>query len=235
MTSEASVFGPLPSKRFYLTTPIYYVNGEPHIGHIFTTTLVETIASWFKIRGFDTIYTSGVDEHGLKVETTAKSKGFVPQDWCDQTTTVFLTAFEKFNLHFDDFVRTTSERHIKTSSEFWVILQEKGFIYKGSYQGWYSKTEECFVPENQVKEIEVGGAKKHINSEDGAELFWQSEENYMFKLSAFQDILLEWLEKNPNVITPSVYYNQVVQMIKGGLNDISVFSTKCQVGNTCSW
>ena len=211
-----------PTKPMLFTTPIYYVNGIPHIGHVFTTALTECLCSWYKLRGIDCVYSTGTDEHGIKVQTTAASKGFEPIDWCDKTSSAFKEAFDHFDLHPDDFIRTTEDRHREIVYKLWNILLEKGYIYEGKYEGWYSKREETFIPENQVQEQVVDGKTIHINSEDGAELFWQSETNWMFKLSAMEAPLLKWLEENPTVITPKPYYNQVKSMIQAGLNDLSV-------------
>ena len=220
--AERYEMSPAPEKKMYLSTPIYYVNGVPHIGHVFTTTLVDCLARWWKLRGIPCIYSSGTDEHGMKVQTTAAEKGFSPQEWCDKTSSTFFAAFKDFDLHPDVFIRTTEERHKKVATMLWKRLAEKGYIYKGLYEGWYSKREECFVPENQIVEVEVNGEKKHINQEDGAELVWSSETNYMFKLSEMGPRLLEWLDANPTAITPRCYYNQVRGLIVAGLRDLSV-------------
>ena len=165
---------PKPTKEVYLSTPIYYVNGVPHIGHVFTTTLVECMAKWYKLRGIPCIYSTGTDEHGLKVQTTAQAHNISPQEWCDQTSRVFFEAFEQFDLHPDVFIRTTEERHCKVATKLWNLLLEKGYLYEGKYEGWYSKREECFIPENQIREETIDGVVKHFNSEDGAELEWSS-------------------------------------------------------------
>ena len=219
---ERYQMAPKPTKPMYLSTPIYYVNGVPHIGHVFTTTLVECMAKWYKLRGINCIYSTGTDEHGLKVQTTAEAKGFTPQEWCDKTSKIFFEAFKEFDLHPDVFIRTTEERHIKVATKLWNLLLEKGYLYEGKYEGWYSKREECFIPENQIKEETVDGVVKHINTEDGAELIWSSETNWMFKLSAMQQRLLEWYDKNPTCITPKPYYNQCKLLVQRGLPDLSV-------------
>lgn len=219
---ERYEMSPAPSKEMYFSTPIYYVNGVPHIGHVFTTALVESLTKWYKLRGIPIIYSSGTDEHGMKVQTTAASKGVSPIEWCNKTSSEFQAAFDQFDLHPDVFIRTTEKRHEEVASTLWKILAQKGFIYEGKYEGWYSKTEEAFIPENQITEVVKDGVTKKINSEDGAELIWSSETNYMFKLSAMEQPLLDWLAANPNVITPRCYYNQVVSTIKAGLRDLSV-------------
>lgn len=219
---ERYAMAPKPEKPMYLSTPIYYVNGVPHFGHIFTTTLVESIANWYKIRGIDCIYSTGTDEHGLKVQTTAEANGVAPQAWCDKTSSQFRAAFEQFDLNPDVFIRTSDPKHVAVATRLWEILQANGYIYKGSYEGWYSKREECFIPENQIREEIIDGQKKVFNTEDGAELMWSSETNYMFKLSAMQEPLLDWLKHNPTCITPAPYYNQIKQMVKAGLRDISI-------------
>lgn len=219
---ERYLMSPPPEKPMYYSTPIYYVNGVPHIGHVFTTTLTECISSWYKMRGIDCIYSTGTDEHGIKVQTTAQANGVEPIEWCDKTSNAFREAFKHFDLHPDVFIRTTEDRHKEAVYKLWNILLEKEYIYQGKYEGWYSKREETFIPENQVQEVVVNGETKHINTEDGAELFWTSETNWMFKLSAMQQPILDWLNSNPDCITPRQYYNQVKSMVSAGLNDLSV-------------
>ena len=219
---ERYAMSPVPEKKMYFSTPIYYVNGAPHIGHVFTTTLVESLANWYKLRHIPIIYSSGTDEHGLKVQTTAAEHKISPQAWCDQTSKVFFDAFKEFDLHPDVFIRTSEPRHIEVATKLWKILQEKGYIYKGKYEGWYSKREEAFVPENQIEEKEVDGVVKKFNKEDGAELIWSSEENYMFKLSAMNQPLLDWMNANPTCITPKQYYNHIKKSISGELRDLSI-------------
>jgi methionyl-tRNA synthetase len=133
-----------------------------------------------------------------------------------------LSAFNEFDLHPDDFIRTTEPRHHVVATWFWEVLAEKGYIYKGTYDGWYSKTEETFVPDKDVQEVTVDGVTKHINVNDGAELTWSSETNYMFKLSAMRDAVLAWLDANPTVITPRCYYNNVRATLVAGLRDLSI-------------
>lgn len=228
---ERYKMSPPPEKKMYFSTPIYYVNGVPHIGHVFTTALVESLANWYKLRDIPIIYSSGTDEHGLKVQTTAQENGFTPQEWCDKTSTTFREAFKDFDLCPDVFIRTSEERHIKVATKFWEILASKGYIYKGKYEGWYSKREESFIPDNQIEDKVVNGKTIKINKEDGAELVWSSEDNYMFKLSAMKERLLNWLDSNPNVITPRSYWNHVRSSVAGDLRDISVSRLK----KTVSW
>jgi methionyl-tRNA synthetase len=219
---EHYAMSPPPAKKILYTTPIYYVNGLPHIGHIFTTTFVDTLVKWYRLRQIPIIYSSGTDEHGIKVQTTAQSNGYTPEAWCDKTVQGFLTAFDDFDLHPDDFIRTTEPRHLKIATALWEILAEKGYIYKGSYEGWYSKTEESFVPDKDVQEVTVDGVTKRINANDGAELIWSSETNYMFKLTAMRDAVLAWLDANPTAIIPRCYYNNVRATLVAGLHDLSI-------------
>ncbi|OHT00900.1 hypothetical protein TRFO_32279 [Tritrichomonas foetus] len=228
---ERYAMSPVPTKEMYFSTPIYYVNGVPHIGHVFTTTLVESLARWYKLRNIPLIYSTGTDEHGLKVQTTAQEKGFTPQEWCDKTSTTFREAFKEFDLNPDVFIRTTEPRHIKVATKLWEILAEKGYIYKGKYEGWYSKREESFIPDNQIEDVVVDGKTIKINKEDGAELVWSSEDNYLFKLSAMREQLLNWLYANQTAITPRCYWNQIKSFVQGELRDISVSRLK----KTVSW
>jgi methionyl-tRNA synthetase len=221
---------PKPTKPMYLSTPIYYVNGLPHIGHLFTTTLVECMAKWYKLRGIDCIYSSGTDEHGIKVQTAAEANGVDPKEWCDKTSKIFFDAFKQFDLNPDVFIRTTDEKHKKIAAKLWNLLLERGYLYEGKYEGWYSKREECFIPENQIREEVVDGVTKRFNTEDGAELEWSSEVNWMFKLSEMQQKLLDWYESNPTCITPKPYYNQCKLLVSRGLPDLSVSRTNVSWG-----
>jgi methionyl-tRNA synthetase len=201
------------AKRYYITTPIYYVNSVPHIGTALTTLASDVTARYQKMRGRDVTFLTGTDENGLKVMEAAQKAGEDPQAFVDRISQEFERIWSGLYIEFDDFIRTTEERHRKTCQRFFEILQERGFIYKGKYEGWYDVSTETFYKESDL----VDG-----KSPDGNPVQWVEEENYFFKLSAFQDQLLEHIERNPKFILPEVRRNEVVSFIKQGLRDASI-------------
>lgn len=211
-------------KPDYITTPIFYVNGAPHLGHVFSVVVADTLARWSRLSGRSCVFMTGTDEHGSKVMEAAAKKGLSPSQFCDDVSESFRSMFEKVNASNDDFLRTTQERHAKRVKKMWSVLKDKGFIYKGTHEGWYCKSDEAFVPETQLIRVESAESSTGAQwrTEAGHSVEWISEENYKFKLSAFQDKLLEWLEKNPETIYPPGRYNETVTEIKGGLHDVSV-------------
>jgi len=199
--------------KFYITTPIYYVNARPHIGHAYTTLVCDAVARRKRLLGFDTFFLTGTDEHGQKIERSASAAGITPQLFSDQVSAEFRKLFDKMNISYNDFIRTTEPRHKQGVQELWNLLQEKGFIYKGTYTGQYCVSDEAFVD----------GAKPGDPCPDcGRITETVSEENYYFKLSAFADRLLTHFEANPGFIRPETRRNEVIAFIKGGLRDLSI-------------
>jgi methionyl-tRNA synthetase len=210
-------------KNFYLTTPIYYVNDRPHIGHAYTSLACDIMARFKRLDGYNVKFLTGTDEHGQKVEKSAKDKGIDTQIFTDDTAKYFQELANVMNYSHDDFIRTTEERHKKTARYFWNILLEKGFIYKDKYAGWYAVRDEAYYSEDEL----VDG-----KAPTGAEVEWMEEESYFFKLSEFQDKLLEFYKKNPDFIAPKSRYNEVVSFVRGGkiykksaLKDLSISRT----------
>lgn len=203
------------SKNFYVTTPIYYVNGDPHVGSAYTTVAADVLARYKKTMGYDVFFLTGIDEHGQKVEETAKEKGFTPQEWTDKMAPRFEEMWNLLNISHDDFIRTTQFRHKKAVTKILKKVYEKGDIYKGEYEGKYCVSCETYVPENQI----VG---ENGCPDCGKELRLVKEESYFFKMSKYQDALLEHIEKNPDFILPHSRKNEVVSFIKQGLQDISI-------------
>lgn len=203
------------NKNFYVTTPIYYVNGEPHVGSAYTTVAADAIARYKKTKGYDVYFLTGTDEHGQKVEETAKQKGYTPIQWTDIMAPKFKNMWENLNINYSDFIRTTEERHIKAVKKILKKVYEKGDIYKGEYSGKYCVSCETFVPENQV----VNG--NHC-PDCGKELRIVKEESYFFKMSKYQDALLKHIEENPDFILPRSRRNEVISFIKQGLQDLSI-------------
>jgi methionyl-tRNA synthetase len=201
------------SQKFYITTPIYYVNARPHIGHAYTTLVCDAIARRKRMLGYDTYFLTGTDEHGHKVERSAAAAGKTPKQFADEVSGMFRSLFEKMNISNDDFIRTTDPRHKQGAQELWKRIQEKGFIYKGTYTGQY-----CVFDELYVDSVGPGAPCP----ECGRPTETVSEENYYFKLSAFADKLLAYYQQNPGFIRPDTRRNEVIAFVKGGLRDLSI-------------
>ncbi|HEY2393345.1 MAG TPA: methionine--tRNA ligase [Candidatus Angelobacter sp.] len=201
------------SKKFYITTPIYYVNARPHIGHAYTTLVCDAIARRKRMLGFDTFFLTGTDEHGQKIERSATAAGTTPQRFADEVSGLFRALFEKMNISNDDFIRTTEPRHKAGAQELFRRLQENGHIYKGTYTGQYCVFDELYV--------DVVGAGAPC-PECGRPTETVSEENYYFKLSAFADQLLAYYQQYPEFIRPETRRNEVIAFVKTGLRDLSI-------------
>ena len=211
----------MTSKNFYITSPIYYVNDVPHIGHAYTSIACDVIARFKRLEGFDVHFLTGTDEHGQKVEKSAKARGKNPQEFCDEVSQKFRELASTLNLSNDDFIRTTEERHKKCAQKFWEILEKNGWIYKSTYEGWYAVRDEAFYNEDEL----VNG-----KAPTGAEVEWHKEESYFFKLSAFQEKLLTLYEAAPDFIRPQSRFNEVISFVKGGLRDLSISRTSFSWG-----
>ena len=181
----------------YFTTPIYYVNDKPHIGHAYTSIAVDILKRFYDCRGLDSYFLTGTDEHGQKVERAAQEKNIDPQKFTDMVSENFKDLSNLLNLSNDHFIRTTAERHKKSVQNLWRVLLEKDEIYLSKYSGWYSVRDEAFVADNEI--VEKNGKK--YNS-FGSELSWVEEESYFFRLSKWQDKLLDFYKNNPNFIVP---------------------------------
>lgn len=209
------------SKTFYVTTPIYYVNDVPHIGHVYTSIACDVMARFARLDGYDVKFLTGTDEHGQKVEQSAKKAGLSPQEFVDKTSIVFRELGPLFQLSVDDFIRTTEERHCVGAKAFWTRLFDKGYIYLGSYKGWYSVRDEAFYAESDVKE---GKAP------NGSPVEWVEEPSYFFKLSAFQDKLLDYYKNHPDFVAPASRFNEVRRFVESGLEDLSISRTSFKWG-----
>lgn len=211
---------------FYVTTPIYYVNDKPHIGHAYTTLACDVLARFKRLDGFDVKFLTGTDEHGQKVEKSAEAFGVTPQALADQNSANFRELAKILGCTNDDFIRTTEPRHKVACQALWDRLVAKGDIYLGAYEGWYSVRDEAFYAEDELVKGE-GGAKL---APTGAPVEWVKEPSYFFRLSAFQDRLLQWYEDNPDCVAPQSRRNEVMSFVKGGLQDLSVSRTSFKWG-----
>ncbi|MDH5749543.1 MAG: methionine--tRNA ligase, partial [Rhodospirillales bacterium] len=213
-------------KPYYITTPIYYVNDVPHIGHAYTTLACDVLARFKRLDGFDVKFLTGTDEHGQKVEKAAQAKGMDPQAFTDEVSQNFRDLAQAMNFSHDDFIRTTEERHKTSCTNLWKRLLENGDIELGSYAGWYAVRDEAFYTESELTQGPNG--KKIAPS--GAEVEWVEEPSYFFKLSEWGDRLLKFYDDNPDFIAPKSRRNEVISFVKGGLHDLSVSRTTFKWG-----
>ena len=200
------------SSRFYLTTPIYYVNARPHLGHAYSTIVCDAIARRKRAMGIDTWFLTGTDEHGQKIERSAKLAGCTPQDFADKIASEFRAQWDRLGLTYDDFIRTTEPRHKRGVQKLFATLRDRGFIYKGSYTGQYCVSDEAWV------DVPPGAPCPDC----GRITETVSEENYFFKLSAFERKLLEFYDENPGFMQPESTRREVVSFVRGGLADVSI-------------
>ncbi|MCL4554831.1 MAG: methionine--tRNA ligase [Actinobacteria bacterium] len=211
----------MSSKPFYITTPIYYVNAVPHLGTAYTTIAADALARYRRMTGHDVFFLTGLDEHGQKVAQTAEENGMSPQEWCDAIAPRFVEAWELLGITNDDFIRTTEERHKAGVQAFWTALHAGDFLYKGSYEGWYCVPDETFWAEDQLAEGSCPSCGRQVE--------FIREDNWFFKLSEFQQRLLDHYEANPDFIQPQTRRNEVLSFVRGGLKDLSISRT------TFSW
>ncbi len=206
---------------YYITTPIYYVNDSPHIGHAYTTLACDVLARFKRLDGFNVRFLTGTDEHGQKVEKSAAAAGIDPQSFTDQVSQNFRDLSGLLNFTNDDFIRTTEQRHKDSCQALWKKLVAAGDIYLGSYAGWYAVRDEAYYAESELED----GPNNTKIAPSGAECEWVEEESYFFKLSAWGDRLLELYEANPDFILPASRRNEVISFVKGGLRDLSISRT----------
>ena len=204
--------------NFYITTPIYYPSSKPHMGHAYSSIIADVFARFKRIDGFNVHFLTGTDEHGLKIQRAAEKAKMNPLDFCDKISKTFRELSIILNLSNTDFIRTTEKRHIESVQHLWSLLEKSGDIYLSKYSGWYSVSDEAFYNDDEVDT--KNGEKISINS--GSTVEWLEEESYFFKLSKWQDKLLDYFEKHPNFIEPKSRRNEVISFVKSGLKDLSI-------------
>lgn len=222
-------------KPYYVTTPIFYVNAAPHIGHLHSMVLANTLKHWdeFVNPSFPKPFlTTGTDEHGLKVQRASEAVKIDTKEFVDNASGFFKMLANEAKIDYNRFIRTTDEDHIKASCYLWNKLKTNGFIYKGEHSGWYCISDETFYPESQIeKKTLEDGTETVISIETGKVVEWSSEENYFFALSKIQPQLLEFLETKKDFIVPEKRYKQIIDEVRSGLSDISISRPKSR----CSW
>ena len=206
---------------FYVTTPIYYVNDKPHIGHAYTTIACDVLARFKRLDGFDVKFLTGTDEHGQKVMQAAQKADIDPQTFTDQVSVNFRDVLPVINVTNDQFIRTTDPAHKKAVQAIWKKMEEAGDIYLSNYGGWYATRDEAFYGEDEITTGPDGKKYGPYN----VPVEWVEEESYFFKLSAWQDRLLDFYEKNPDFIQPTSRRNEVISFVKSGLRDLSISRT----------
>ncbi len=211
----------MPEKTFYITTPIYYVNDLPHIGHAYTTVAADALARFKRLNGLDVFFLTGTDEHGQKVEKAAKAAGKSPKEFVDAVVPRFKSLWAALNVSNDGFIRTTEERHKRAAVALWLAVAEKGDIYLGEYEDWYCTPCETFLTETQLLAGKCPDCARPVER--------LKEESYFFRLSRYGDELLAHIEENPDFIQPETKKNEITSFIKQGLRDLSVSRT------TFSW
>jgi methionyl-tRNA synthetase len=214
--------------RFYVTTPIYYVNDVPHVGHAYTTVIADAVARWHRLRGDETFFLTGTDEHGLKVQRSAEANGITPQEQADRTSERFREAWKLLDISNDDFIRTTEPRHAAAVQAFLQRVYDNGHIELGTYKGLYCVSCEGYYTVDELIDGELCPIhKRPVES--------VREENYFFKLSRFQQPLLDWYAAHPDFVTPESKRNEALGFIRGGLEDFSISRTSISWGVPLPW
>ena len=217
MTSD-----PISSRPpFFLTTPIFYPNGVPHIGHAYTAMVSDAIARFQRLDGNDVFFLTGTDEHGLKMQQTAIAEGLTPLALADRNSARFSEMMAALNVSYDDYIRTTEPRHKEACQALWRALEKAGDIYLGKYEGWYSVRQEAYFDESETTLGEDGVRREPL----GSPVEWKTEETYCFRLSAYQDRLLDLYARVPDFVLPRERLNEVASFVRGGLQDLSISRT----------
>ena len=206
------------TKNYYITTPIYYPSAKPHMGHAYSSIVADFFARFKRIDGFNVHFLTGTDEHGQKIQRAAEKKNIIPLEFCNQLSQTFRDLSKTLNLSNTDFIRTTEDRHKKTVQYLWSELEKNDDIYLSKYSGWYSVSDEAFYSEDEITDKN----EIKISKESGSPVEWIEEESYFFRLSKWQDKLLDYYEKNSEFISPKSRKNEVVSFVKSGLKDLSI-------------
>ena len=205
-------------KNYYITTPIYYPSAKPHMGHAYSSIIADFFARFKRMDGFNVHFLTGTDEHGLKIQRAAEKNNIDPLKFCDEISLTFRNLSKILNLTNTDFIRTTEDRHKKTVQHLWNELEKNDDIYLSKYSGWYSVSDEAFYNEDEI----IDNGDKKVATQSGSPVEWIEEESYFFRLSKWQEKLLEYFNKNPDFILPKSRKNEVISFVKRGLKDLSI-------------
>ena len=216
----------MSDNNFYITTPIYYPSGNPHMGHAYSSIVADVFARFKRLEGKNVYFLTGTDEHGLKIQREAEKQNKDTKIFCEEVSSKFKNLTKILNLSINDFIRTTEQRHHDSVKSIWNRLVDSGDIYLSKYAGWYSVSDEAYYTEDEI--INENGKK--ISKVSGSAVDWFEEESYFFKLSVWQEKLLKHYEENPDFILPKSRNNEITQFVKSGLNDLSVSRTSFKWG-----
>ncbi len=216
----------MSKKNYYITTPIYYPSGKPHMGHAYSSIIADVVARYKRLEGYKVYFLTGTDEHGLKIQREAEKNNKDTQLFCDEISNKFRDLTKILNLSNSDFIRTTEKRHYKSVEDLWNKLVQSGDIYLDKYKGWYSISDEAYYDSEEIENKD--GIK--ISKSSGSKVEWVEEESYFFKLSAWSKKLLDFYKSNPSFILPSSRNNEVVKFVEKGLKDLSVSRTSFSWG-----
>ncbi|KAA8910440.1 methionyl-tRNA synthetase-like protein [Sphaerosporella brunnea] len=215
---------PPKDKPYYITTPIFYVNAAPHVGHLYTVVLTDILKRWQQLQGRKTLLCTGTDEHGMKIQQAAAAAEMEPKKFCDSGANTFLSLANQAMCMYDTFIRTSGPRHHDAVQYFWQKLQQRDYIYTGKHEGWYSVADETFYPESAIEHTldPATGRKIVVSRETRRTVEWTSETNYHFRLSAMAPRLLEYYKANPAFVEPDFRYKEVITEVEKGLEDLSI-------------
>jgi len=205
-------------EKFYLTTPIFYPNGKPHIGHAYNVIATDVLARFQRLDGKDVFFLTGTDEHGLKMQQNAEAEGITPKELADRNSAIFRQMDDMLGASYDQYIRTTEPRHYRASQAIWSAMAANGDIYLDSYAGWYSVRQEAYFDEKETTVGDDGIRREPL----GSPVEWNEEQTYFFRLSAYQDRLLAHYEANPDFILPPERRNEIISFVKSGLRDLSI-------------
>ncbi|MFN3766261.1 MAG: methionine--tRNA ligase, partial [Aliihoeflea sp.] len=211
----------MAAEKFYITTAISYPNGKPHIGHAYELIATDALARFQRLDGKDVRFLTGTDEHGIKMLQTARKEGISPKELADRNSSEFKKMAALLNASNDDFIRTSEERHKRASQAIWKAMEANGDIYKSSYAGWYSVRDEAYYGEDET-EVRADGVRY---GPQGTPVEWVEEESYFFRLSAYQERLLDLYERQPDFVGPAERCNEVASFVRSGLKDLSISRT----------
>ena len=212
----------MASKRYFLTTAIAYPNGPPHIGHAYEAIATDAIARFMRLDGYDVFFLTGTDEHGMKMLQTAAKEGLSARELADRNVALFKAMDERLNVSSNAFIRTTEPRHYESSKAIWERMAANGDIYLDKYSGWYSVRDEAYYAESET-EVQPNGSR--LATKTGTPVEWVEEESYFFRLSAYQDKLLDLYARVPDFVLPKERLNEVASFVRGGLQDLSISRT----------
>ncbi|KAF8537056.1 tRNA synthetases class I (M)-domain-containing protein [Trichophaea hybrida] len=220
----SSTTPPAGEKPYFVTTPIFYVNAAPHVGHLYTTVIADVIKRWQGLLGRKALLCTGTDEHGMKVQQAAQLAVKDPQEFCNEGANSFKSLANQAFCSYDTFIRTTNPAHYEAVQYFWQMLRSRDYIYQGKHEGWYSVSDETFYPASAIEHTldQATGQKIVVSRETVKVVEWTSETNYHFRLSAMAPRLLEFYKQNPSFVVPSARYAEVVAAVEKGLDDLSV-------------